>query len=543
MKYLSLILIFIFLLVFNSNGQVNLIDTLRLDTLGSNCTYGIETSNKFVFSADYGKNDQIYENKPFKGSSLISYDKISGQKRTLFHLNSADTSWTINYLFAHGDTVCIVEIALFNDTSCNCNALKIFLYKYDENLNLINNNTIDILKSNSFQFTPYFISANNDNHLCIATSKMEQSKSLSLFWIVDIKNNSQLFNRERFTSFQDSFRAERLHSVSVNDDGDFLFFGLGLNFDTWTSKDILIRLIASNNYFKKHYLIPHSFSSTNSTTLMNYSVKYVTEKHNRFYMTSWGHCIQDSTATTSFSFKSTVPLIKCFAIDSVLVSYKGTCAPIDSTPIFSGGVYDIQQPTAKQPIRFINDRTFVDIHPSHIDDDNPNGPKYTPCQAFPSRMEIVYWDTSLNVLQRTWISSPQENFYVNGYFETTQKNLMIYGHLCRYNHPLDSIQLFAFLLDQNSGHLLNIFNAEGFQLDNIISIHPNPFTQQFVVSKMQVQHAELLLYDGLGKLVLRQNIKESTTTIATNDLPNGLYFYTFINSKGERIQSGKLMKE
>lgn len=76
-----------------------------------------------------------------------------------------------------------------------------------------------------------------------------------------------------------------------------------------------------------------------------------------------------------------------------------------------------------------------------------------------------------------------------------------------------------------------------------LSIHPNPFTQQFVVTKTQAQQAELLLYDGLGKLVLRKKIMESTTNIDTDDLPNGLYFYTFINAKGERIQAGKLMKE
>jgi len=75
------------------------------------------------------------------------------------------------------------------------------------------------------------------------------------------------------------------------------------------------------------------------------------------------------------------------------------------------------------------------------------------------------------------------------------------------------------------------------------SIHPNPFTNQLQINKTFAQEADLLLYDGLGKLVVHQKIKENSSVISTEDLPNGLYFYTFINAKGERLQAGKLMKE
>ena len=213
---------------------------------------------------------------------------------------------------------------------------------------------------------------------------------------------------------------------------------------------------------------------------------------------------------------------------------------MDSTPSGAGGIFDLQAPTAYLPIKFINDHVFLDIHPTHMD---LNAFFYSPCQPYSGRMEIVYWDTSLNVVQRTWLSNSNENFNINGYFETQQKDLMVYGYMCRLNHPLDSIHLFAFLLDKTSGHLLSIFNANDFISENDYEVFPNPFYEQITIKRPITKQETFCLYDSFGKLILTKTLEENKEQINTSFLPEGLYFYAIVNKNGERVKAGKVVKE
>ena len=230
--------------------------------------------------------------------------------------------------------------------------------------------------------------------------------------------------------------------------------------------------------------------------------------------------------------------IKSYEHDSSLFAYRGICAPLDSTPYTFP--IDIQVPTALNPIRFINDHVFVDIHPTHVDE---NFTFYTPCQSYPGRMEIVYWDTTLSVLQRTWIKNPNENFYINGFYETQQKDLMVYGYMCGLNHSNDSSHLFAFLLDKTSGHLLSIFNANDFISEIDYEVFPNPFYEQITIKRPIPKQETFCLYDSFGKLILTKTLEENKEQINTSFLPEGLYFYAIVNKNGERVKAGKVVKE
>ena len=77
---------------------------------------------------------------------------------------------------------------------------------------------------------------------------------------------------------------------------------------------------------------------------------------------------------------------------------------------------------------------------------------------------------------------------------------------------------------------------------NIISVYPNPFstsaTVEFVDEAL-VNNSELVIYDMLGAEQLKTVISGKKTTVETERLPSGVYYYKLIN-KGATIQTGKL---
>jgi hypothetical protein len=158
-------------------------------------------------------------------------------------------------------------------------------------------------------------------------------------------------------------------------------------------------------------------------------------------------------------------------------------------------------------------------------------------------MGIVYWDTSLRVKQHTWISHPTDNFYINGFFLTQQKDLLVYGNMCPRGTNKDSIHLFAFLLDKNSGHLLSIFNAQDFTAQNEYEVYPNPFDEQLNIKRPMAKEETLFLYDNTGKLVLTKPLFSEKENIFTGNLPAGMYFYNIYGKDGVRKDWGKVVKE
>jgi len=76
-------------------------------------------------------------------------------------------------------------------------------------------------------------------------------------------------------------------------------------------------------------------------------------------------------------------------------------------------------------------------------------------------------------------------------------------------------------------------------------IYPNPFTSSinFILNDVSpVKNGELRLYNCLGKEVIHVAITKQTTTLETNDLPPGIYFYKLINDN-KLVQSGKLISK
>lgn len=79
---------------------------------------------------------------------------------------------------------------------------------------------------------------------------------------------------------------------------------------------------------------------------------------------------------------------------------------------------------------------------------------------------------------------------------------------------------------------------------NALSIYPNPFTNQLniKIDELQINKYEFRLYNVLGDEVMNFSVSQQVTTLETNKLPTGIYFYQ-VNSNNKMIQSGKLISQ
>jgi hypothetical protein len=74
-------------------------------------------------------------------------------------------------------------------------------------------------------------------------------------------------------------------------------------------------------------------------------------------------------------------------------------------------------------------------------------------------------------------------------------------------------------------------------------IFPNPANENFTVSiDAKLEQAEFILRDVSGREVMRDQLSENKTIVATNGLAPGVYFYTIGNS-GVQVKNGKLVVE
>lgn len=81
--------------------------------------------------------------------------------------------------------------------------------------------------------------------------------------------------------------------------------------------------------------------------------------------------------------------------------------------------------------------------------------------------------------------------------------------------------------------------------DKIISVFPNPFTNEFKIANNEfgvstTNMGEIILYDVTGKEMLRQNISDQENTIDTKNIPSGLYLLHYSDAKNS--ESYKLVK-
>ena len=89
----------------------------------------------------------------------------------------------------------------------------------------------------------------------------------------------------------------------------------------------------------------------------------------------------------------------------------------------------------------------------------------------------------------------------------------------------------------------DVTSLDGSKMNEAVSVYPNPFTTSIQIrlnDAAQLSKPELRLYSISGKEVINKSISKRLTTLDTNNLPSGIYFFKLIDND-KIIQSGKLV--
>jgi hypothetical protein len=80
---------------------------------------------------------------------------------------------------------------------------------------------------------------------------------------------------------------------------------------------------------------------------------------------------------------------------------------------------------------------------------------------------------------------------------------------------------------------------------NAAVLYPNPFNSSITIvmdETSRMGNTELRIYNTLGAIVMNADVTKQTTTIATDHLTSGIYFYNVIKD-GRIIQSGNIISQ
>jgi hypothetical protein len=97
----------------------------------------------------------------------------------------------------------------------------------------------------------------------------------------------------------------------------------------------------------------------------------------------------------------------------------------------------------------------------------------------------------------------------------------------------------ALILCTSSG-----FNSSAISAAEVV-LYPNPFTHYLeltIKNVLQTSACNLRIYNALGSEVVNIPVDAELTSVSTNDLPAGLYFYK-VSGNGTLIRSGKLISQ
>lgn len=103
----------------------------------------------------------------------------------------------------------------------------------------------------------------------------------------------------------------------------------------------------------------------------------------------------------------------------------------------------------------------------------------------------------------------------------------------------------------NYYRLKNVDADGSFQYSNIavlyfdqseyVAIYPNPASEYLIISKEAVQPATFILFDSEGRIVLKQVLTSTTTSIDVSKLPGGIYRYTLYDTFTMKIRGSILI--
>jgi hypothetical protein len=93
-----------------------------------------------------------------------------------------------------------------------------------------------------------------------------------------------------------------------------------------------------------------------------------------------------------------------------------------------------------------------------------------------------------------------------------------------------------------SPNLIIISGIEANKTQINSKLYPNPFSNSITIElRRNLENAELLVFDIVGKQILNARITETTSSLNTSALPKGVYLVKIVS--GNRIEFvGKIVK-
>jgi len=89
--------------------------------------------------------------------------------------------------------------------------------------------------------------------------------------------------------------------------------------------------------------------------------------------------------------------------------------------------------------------------------------------------------------------------------------------------------------------ICSLTGIESIDNGSYFKLFPNPFSTQINFQFTDILQAKIILYDFLGQQILQKTFTNSTT-INTEQLANGVYFYELLNDK-RIVRTGKVVKQ
>ena len=166
---------------------------------------------------------------------------------------------------------------------------------------------------------------------------------------------------------------------------------------------------------------------------------------------------------------------------------------------------------------------------------------YNPYYAHqPSWLVVLQTDSLLNLRWERFYGG--DAYYVMSNLIATQDGgCLIGGWRFDYQNSTED-QTDIFLLKLNSeGLLTGHAEMPEFQMREAI-VYPNPGRQLHIRLAMQHPKAQLQLFDQAGRLILKQQLHQTESTVVTAHLPSGVYLYHLSAPTGLN-ESGKWVKE
>jgi hypothetical protein len=525
------------LLATGGSAQKNILSPYRIDSLPSTANGFGETDSHYIFSASYSLINQT--GFPFEAGKLISVDKLTQASTTLYFPRTGDTSFSIVDMAVIHDTIHTVLISLWHELPADIYHYALYTQKYNDQLQQISSKLIrtidDTLKV--YHHSP-LMEFKDDVYMIFETFGQPQWNppgSLVYYSVYERSTDNVLVDRMRLNPdpFSSPVWIENVNHASTDEGGNVIvsMHALGGQMGTYYSN---VLAVLSNS---DQYQIPQGIRYQYWDSTLNYEMAmtrlpFAEKEEQSYYFIS--------KSTTNYFLN---PSLNNGKLGVYKGRFRDSCIVMDTSYNTSRNLsYTTMDGSARiygDALRFLNDSSLIFTYAGN---DDASLSYFNPCQSWTSGLEIVVLDTNLIEKKTHTIVNSYYNAGPKGFDITREGNIVVWGNLCPAGGTFDSLTLFAFLLDPETGFPVNIFNGSGFVNADRFEVYPNPSAGLVTISGLAKEGLTIEIYDITGRNVLQRRITEDLTVLDIGNLSPGVYVYQ-LRQQGSVVQTGRILKE